>query len=273
MKNGDMRMHFAGIDIGSCGSKGVIMDDEGKIIASTIIQTGSESVKTAQRVFHRMSAQTGLKLDDMVYIVATGYGRVLVPFSQKNISEISCHARGAHWFYPSVRTILDMGGQDCKAIRCDETGKVINFVMNDKCAGGTGRFLEVIADVLGLPLDEIGKFALESRKAIPFTTICAVFAKSEALSLLKKGAAKQDILAGLNDAIAVRSFNLLKRVYIAEDFTITGGISKNAGMVQKITEKVGIKPLLADDPQLVGAVGAALYARRLYLSDQEKGKA
>jgi (R)-2-hydroxyacyl-CoA dehydratese activating ATPase len=270
MKTGDIEMLFAGIDIGSRGSKGVIMDDGGKIISSTIIETGPESEKTARMVFEGMARKTGLQLSDMAYIVATGYGRVLVPFARKNVSEISCHAKGAHWYYPTVRTILDMGGQDCKAIRCNESGRVINFIMNDKCAGGTGRFLEVMADVLGLALEEIGELALESENVIPFNTICAVFAKSEALSLLKKGAAKQDILAGLNDAIATRTFNLLKRVSIAKDFSITGGISKNAGMVKKITEKVGIQPLLADDPQLVGAIGAALFARELFDSDQKK---
>jgi len=253
-------MFVAGIDIGSRGAKGVILED-GQILSYSICDTGPESAKTAQLTMEEALNGTGLALKDFSYIVATGYGRVLVPFANTNISEISCHARGAHWYFSSVRTILDMGGQDCKAINCDEKGRVTNFIMNDKCAGGTGRFLEVIADVLRVPLEGIGPLSLESAKDFPFSTVCAVFAKSEALSLLKKGVAKSDILAGLHDAIAVRCHNLLKRVSIENDFTITGGIAKNIGMVEKIKKKVGLEPLLAPDPQIIGALGAALFAQ------------
>jgi predicted CoA-substrate-specific enzyme activase len=253
-------MFVAGVDIGSRGAKSVIMED-GNILSSSICDTGPESAKTAQLTMDEALKGTGLSLKDFSYIVATGYGRVLVPFANANISEISCHARGAHWYFPSVRTILDMGGQDCKAINCDENGRVTNFIMNDKCAGGTGRFLEVIADVLQVPLEEIGSLSLESTQDLPFSTVCAVFAKSEALALLKKGVPKSDILSGLHDAIAVRCRNLLKRVSIEKDFTITGGIAKNVGMVNKVKEKVGLEPLLAPDPQIIGALGAALFAR------------
>jgi ferredoxin len=158
-----------------------------------------------------------------------------------------------------------MGGQDCKAIRCDAEGHVTDFVMNDKCAGGTGRFLEMIADVLNTPLTEIGDLAMQSKEAIPFNTICAVFAKTEAIAYLRQGIDRRDILAGLNEAIATRCLNLLKRVSIEKEFTITGGIAKNSGMVAKIAEKVGLEPLLAEDPQLMGALGAALFARERYL--------
>lgn len=261
-------MFFAGIDIGSRGAKGAIMEN-GKVLSYSICDTGPDSVKTAQMTFDEAAKGTGLSVKDMSYVVATGYGRVLVPFSNANISEISCHAKGAHWYYPSVRTILDMGGQDCKAIACNEEGRVTNFIMNDKCAGGTGRFLEVMADVLQLRLEDIGRVSLESKEKIGFNTICAVFAKSEALALVKKGVAKSDILAGLHDAIATRCLNLLKRTSIEKDFTITGGISKNAGMVRKIEEKVGLKPVLADDPQIVGAVGAALFARERFLAKEK----
>ncbi len=206
----------------------------------------------------------GLTLKEVNYVVATGYGRVLVPFANENISEISCHVRGVNWYFPTVRTILDMGGQDCKAISIDNEGKVVNFVMNDKCAGGTGRFLEMIADVLTTPLTEIGEVALRSTSTIPFNTICAVFARSEAINCLKKGVAKSDILAGLNEAISVRCLNLLKRVSIQPDFSISGGIAKNKGMVAKIREKVGIEPKLAPDPQLIGAIGAAIFAKERY---------
>jgi predicted CoA-substrate-specific enzyme activase len=258
----------AGIDIGSRASKAVVLKD-GKMIASFIGDTGAESVVTSKMTMAKTLEGTGLEIKDIQYIVATGYGRVLVPFANENISEISCHARGINYSFPSVRTILDMGGQDCKAISVDGEGKVTNFVMNDKCAGGTGRFLEMIADVLGVSLLDIGDLALKSKAAIPFNTICAVFARSEAISYLRKGVTKSDILMGLNEAISVRCLNLLKRVSIQSDFSISGGIAKNKGMVAKITDKVGLKPLLADDPQLAGCLGAALFAQDRVLG---KGK-
>jgi predicted CoA-substrate-specific enzyme activase len=261
-------MIFAGIDIGSRAAKAVIMDGE-TIISSAIIDTGPESAKTAYAVRETALKNTGISAEDISYTVATGYGRVLVPFAGENISEISCHAKGINWYFPSVRTILDMGGQDCKAINCDGDGVVTNFVMNDKCAGGTGRFLEMIADVLDVRLEDSGDLALQSKKNIQFNTICAVFAKSDAIAYLRKGAAKSDILAGLHEAIATRSLNLLKRISIEKDFTITGGISKNRGMVRKLAEKVGMEPLLCEDPQLVGALGAALFARERYAGGEK----
>ena len=252
-------MIVAGIDIGSRAAKAVILKDK-SILSSAICDTGPESVKTSYRVMEEALKGTGLSLDDIQYTVATGYGRVLVPYANQNISEISCHAKGVNWDFPSVRTILDMGGQDCKAINCDDGGLVTNFVMNDKCAGGTGRFLEMIAEVLNIPLEEIGDMSLESKSSIPFNTICAVFAKSEAIVHLRKGVTKSNILAGLHEAIAVRCLNLLKRISIEKDFSITGGIAKNKGMVEKLMEKAGLQPLLCEDPQLVGALGAALFA-------------
>ncbi len=253
-------MIVAGIDIGSRAAKAVVMND-GAIISSVICDTGPESVKTSHMAIEAVLKGPGLSLSDIQYTVATGYGRVLVPFADENISEISCHARGINWYFPSVRTILDMGGQDCKAISCNANGRVTNFIMNDKCAGGTGRFLEMIADVLNTPLEEIGDLSLKSEATIPFNTICAVFAKSEAISFLRQGMAKSDILAGLNEAISIRCLNLLKRVSIEKEFSITGGIAKNKGMVAKLIEKVGLEPLLCEDPQIIGALGAALFAK------------
>ncbi|MFQ5898471.1 MAG: acyl-CoA dehydratase activase [Candidatus Methylomirabilia bacterium] len=258
-------MLFAGVDIGSRGSKAVILEDS-QLLSSSICNTGPDSAGTAVQTFEEAAKGTGLAVKDMDYVVATGYGRVLVPFAHENISEISCHAKGAHWYFRSVRTILDMGGQDCKAISVNERGAVTRFIMNDKCAGGTGRFLELIAEVLGLALEEIGPRSLSSQQKVPFNTICAVFAKSEALALSKRGVAKSDILSGLHDAIAVRCQSLLKRVSIQKEFAITGGIAKNCGMVAKIAGKVGLEPCLAPDPQIVGAVGAALFARERYLA-------
>ena len=210
-------MLVAGIDIGSRAAKGVLLRDN-EIISQVIGDTLAESVRTSEATMETLLAGTGISLADLEFVVATGYGRVLVPFAKENISEISCHARGVNWYFPGVRTILDMGGQDSKAISVDGQGRVTNFVMNDKCAGGTGRFLEMIAEVLGVSLEESGRLALESRNTIPFNTICAVFAKTEAITYRRQGVAKSDILAGLNDAISQRSHNLLKRVGIAPDF-------------------------------------------------------
>jgi predicted CoA-substrate-specific enzyme activase len=259
-------MIVAGIDIGSRAAKAVVLKD-GCLLSSVIADTGPESVKTSYYTIEKVLEGTGFTLDDVQYTVATGYGRVLVPFANENVSEISCHARGINWYFPSVRTILDMGGQDCKAIRCDEEGKVTNFIMNDKCAGGTGRFLEMIAEVLNVPLTDMGELSLRSEKAIPFNTICAVFAKSDAIGYLRKGVAKSDILSGLHEAIATRSLNLLKRVSIEKEFSITGGIAKNKGMVAKMKEKVGLEPLLCEDPQIIGALGAALFAEERLTRD------
>ncbi|MFO8101949.1 MAG: acyl-CoA dehydratase activase [Dehalococcoidia bacterium] len=252
-------MLVAGIDIGSRAAKGVLMRDN-EIISSVIGDTLAESVRTSEATMSGLLEGTGLAKGDIDYIVATGYGRVLVPFAHENVSEISCHARGINWYFPSVRTILDMGGQDNKAISCDGQGHVKNFAMNDKCAGGTGRFLEMIAEVLGLSLTEAGEMSLAAKEAVSFNTVCAVFAKSDAIAYRRQGVEKDKILSGLNNAISQRSINLLKRVGIEPDFSITGGISKNRGLVDKFAEKLGFEPLLCDDPQLVGALGAALFA-------------
>ena len=262
--------YFVGIDIGSRAAKGCITDN-GQVMGTFIGDTLPESAASGQMVFDEMAKPLGIAFTDCAFVVATGYGRVSVPFANVNISEISCHARGAHHCLPSVRTILDMGGQDCKAVNVDDNGLVTNFVMNDKCAGGTGRFMEVIATVLGVPLEEIGPLSLQSTEKIAFSTVCAVFAKSTAMSMLKRGISKADILAGLFQAISERTHNLLSRVTIEKDFVITGGIAKNTGMVAKITEVVGLEPMPLDfDPQLAGALGASLFAQDRWKAKQAK---
>ena len=256
-------MIVAGIDIGSRNSKAVIMED-GRISSYAICDTGPESAKTASTVTDEALKGTGLLLRDINYVVATGYGRVLVPFAEENITEISCHAKGAHWYFPTARTILDMGGQDCKAINCNERGQVTKFVMNDRCAGGTGRFLELMAELFRIPLEQIGEVALQSERTIPFTTGCALYAKSEAMSLLKKGESKKDLLAAIHVILSARSLDLLRRISIEADFVISGGVSKNIGMVTKLREKVGLEPLIAPEPLIIGAVGAALFAEERF---------
>ena len=266
-----------GIDIGSRSAQCVILDD-GQLLTYGNIETGPESAKTAyaavDAAVHRRCELWGanrmpmpdiktdhLRIEDMACIIGTGYGRAVVPFAHGTITEISCHGRGAHWLVPGVSTILDMGGQDCKAIRVNERGEVTDFIINDKCAAGTGRFLEIIADALNVPLSEIGRLSLESTKDISFSAVCTVFVKSEAVALMKQGVSKPDILAGLHEAIAKRVLALLKRVGIEEKFVITGGIGKNVGVVTKIGEQLGgIEITIPAEPQIAGAVGAPLLA-------------
>jgi predicted CoA-substrate-specific enzyme activase len=255
------RVITAGIDIGSSTSKAAIMEGN-QILSYSIISTGAESVGSAQRAMDEALRRANhLSLEDIGRVIATGYGRVIVPFADETVTEISCHARGANWLFPSVRTVLDMGGQDCKAIRCDEQGKLLNFIMNDKCAAGTGRFLEVMSRVMELPLDDIGTLSLQATEEIRINSTCTVFGKSEVTSLIRQGREKPDILAGLHAAIVNRVHTLLRKVGIRPDFAITGGIAKNVGVVQKLAERVGLVALLPEEPQIIGALGAALFAQ------------
>ena len=252
-------MIVAGIDIGSRSSKCVLMNAQG-IKGYHIQDTGFAGLNVANETLNGALNKTNLSREDISYIVATGYGRVSVSFAQENISEISCHAKGAHYFFPSVRTILDMGGQDVKAISVDETGKIRNFIMNEKCAAGTGRFLELIGSILNVSLDDIGKLALSSSKHINISAACALYVKSEALVLLKQGVPKVDILAAIHNALANRTVTFLNRIDVVEDLVFTGGIGKNVAMVEMIREKMGITPLIHSEPAISGAVGAAVFA-------------
>lgn len=255
----------AGIDVGSVSSQAVILAD-GKVFAYSSQRTGSDSPESAQRAMNRALDGTGMTLENIQYVVGTGYGRVNVPFAQKAITEIACHARGANFMYgPSVRTILDMGGQDCKAIRCDEKGKVTSFLMNDKCAAGTGRGMEVFADLLSIPIEEIGdlSFTVEEEPP-PVSCTCVVFAKSEALRLLRRGWAKNKVVAAYCSAMAHRVVTLLERTGVEKEFAITGGIGKNRGVVGRIEKELKVKAMAPSwDTQIAGALGAALFARAL----------
>jgi predicted CoA-substrate-specific enzyme activase len=252
-------MFVAGIDIGSATTKVVILADR-KIFTTNLIRSGPDSAETATLAMSQALERANLSLADIRFIVATGYGRIIVPFSHAILTEISCHAKGAHFVFPEVRTILDMGGQDCKAIRVDERGVQTNFAMNDKCAAGTGRFLEAMARTLNLPLEDLGALSLESRQEVNISNMCAVFAKSEVTYMVRKGLSKKDILAGLHEAISERVHTLLKRVGIKPAFVITGGIAKNIGVVRKLEDKVGLGAYIPPEPQLIGALGAALFA-------------
>ena len=258
-------MYFAGIDLGSRKSKIALFEDDA-LIKEFVGETGLGAARTAEMIMSHALADTGLKIGDFKAIVATGYGRVVVPFAQSHVSDILAHAMGAYWFFPSARTVLDLGGQDCKAINLNEKGKITGFIMNDKCASGNGRFLETMADLLEIPIEKTGEISLESQKPIIFSTICAVFAKSEALAMLRKGIAKSDILAGIYHIIAVQCEKMLEMLSFEEDLVMSGGISKNIGVVTRVAKRLGVTPKLASDPQMIGAVGAAVVARQKYLA-------
>jgi len=255
----------AGVDVGSVSSQAVIMVD-GKLFAYSNTRTGSDSPNSARKAMDWALEDTGMKLDDIHYIVGTGYGRVNVPFAHRAITEIACHARGGNFMYgSSVRTILDMGGQDCKAIHCDERGKVTNFLMNDKCAAGTGRGMEVFADLLSVPIEEVGELSFQvEEEPPPVSSTCVVFAKSEASALLRKGWPKNKVIAAYCNAMAHRVVTLLERIGVEKDFAITGGIGKNVGVVRRIEKELSIEALKGNyDTQIAGALGGARFAKAL----------
>ena len=259
-KENSGNMYVMGIDSGSTSTNAVIMDGDRKIVASAVVRTGAKSGESAQRILDEVLSEAGLKREDISWIVSTGYGRVSIPFADENVTEISCHGRGAHYFNPAVRTILDIGGQDSKAIRLNEKGEVADFVMNDKCAAGTGRFLEMIARSLEVDVDELGSIALQSKEDIEITSMCSVFAESEVISLIANNREKTDIANGICRAVANKSYSLLKRVGLEAEFMMTGGVAKNAGVVRAVEEKLGKKLYICPEPEIVGAAGAALYA-------------
>ncbi|MDI6733052.1 MAG: benzoyl-CoA reductase, bzd-type, subunit Q [Planctomycetota bacterium] len=258
----------AGVDVGSVSSKVAIMID-GELYAYSLMRTGSDSSQSATKAINWAMDGSGLALDKIHYVVGTGYGRVNVPFAKKSITEIACHARGANFIWgSSVRTVLDMGGQDCKAIKCDEKGKVTAFLMNDKCAAGTGRGMEVFAELLSVQIEQMGELSLAvDKEPEPVSSTCVVFAKSEALGLLRQGWSKEKVIAAYSSAMAHRVFTLLEKVNVEKEFVITGGISKNIGVVKRIEGELKITALPKPeryDPVLAGAIGAACFAKALY---------
>ena len=267
----------AGVDVGSVGSKAAIMVN-GQAYSWGITRTGSNSPESAKKALDWALMDTGLKASDIKYIVGTGYGRVNVPMANKAITEIACHAKGANYIWgPSVRTVLDVGGQDIKAIRIDETGRVVSFLMNDKCAAGTGRGMEVFADLLKIPIEKIGEMSLQvGEEPPPVSCTCVAFAKTEAVGLLRKGWSKEKVLAAYTRAMAVRMANLINRVGLEKELVITGGQSKNIGIVSRIEVVLGEKCLpIPDwrgnglDPMVAGALGAALFGKALYEKSQK----
>ena len=270
MKWEDAQIITAGIDVGSVSSQAVVMVD-GEIYAYGNMRTGSDSPNSARNALKFALEKTTLPEDKIQYCIGTGYGRVNVPMADRSVTEIACHARGANFIYgPQVRTVLDVGGQDIKAIRCDDKGKVTNFLMNDKCAAGTGRGMEVFADLLSVPIGDVGDRSFQmDQEPIPVSSTCVVYAKSEATGLLRKGLDTNQVLAAYCSAMADRIYSLLERVGIEPEFAVTGGMAKNRGVIDRLKKKMGMEPMKTKwDTQLAGAVGAALFGFAL----TKKGK-
>ena len=254
---------YAGIDSGSTSTDVVIIDREKNIIAQSILPTGAGAAAGADRALDAALAQAGLSRSDINATVTTGYGRTAIKLGDQSITEITCHAKGAYFLDPSVRTIIDIGGQDSKVIRLDDNGNVANFVMNDKCAAGTGRFLELMARTLELSLDEMSRLGLEWQEDITISSMCTVFAESEVVSLIADNRTPADIIHGLNRSVATKTCALCRRVGGEENYMMTGGVSKNRGVVTEIENILGVKLHISDKAQLNGALGAALFALEL----------
>ncbi len=261
-------MIVAGCDVGSLTTKAVILNNT-RVIGHALIPSSFNPEKSAPEVMDMALRAAGLTMKDIGFCVGTGYGRERIPFVGKAVSEIACHAKGAHWLLQSVRTIIDIGGQDCKAIRLDEKGNIVRFITNDKCASGTGRFLEVMARLLGLGLDELGTLSAQARNPITLAATCTAWAQAEVIMHLNSNTSKADLASGINQAMAARVAILAKSVGVEKDVCMTGGVAKNAGVLEAMEKQLGV-PMrrLRVDPQVMGALGAAVFARDMMGKNQ-----
>jgi predicted CoA-substrate-specific enzyme activase len=250
----------AGVDVGSTQTKAVIIDEEAKISGRSLIDTGANVVLAAESAYFEALKDAGVREEEVEYVIGTGYGRYRVTFGNTQVTEISCHARGAVHMFPQTQTVLDMGGQDTKAIRVTPSGEIFDFCMNDKCAAGTGRFLGAASTALDIPLDNLGDTALRAERPVRISTTCTVFAESEVLSWLGKGKKIEDILMGVHQSIAKRSIGLLRRVGIEKEVTFTGGVARNTGMIYALEETLNLELNVSEESHYMGALGAALFA-------------
>ncbi len=249
----------AGIDIGSITAKAAVLS-EGRLLGSRVTFTGYNSEAAGRRVFEELLGELGLDRAQVVRIVATGYGRKSVAIADKAVTEIMCHAAGARFLDPSVRSLVDIGGQDSKAVVMDENGRVTNFAMNDKCAAGTGRFLEVMARALEADLDEFGALSLKAERPAKISSLCTVFAESEVISLIAKGETRENIIAGIHEAIASRVSAMASRIGLAAPVMMTGGVARNVGVVRALEKVLGMPVAVSPHAQVTGAIGAAAIA-------------
>ena len=252
----------AGVDVGSTQTKAVLLGDNGErsILARALVDTGANVRKAAETAFDKCCHIAGIPQSEVGFVVGTGYGRYKISFGNAQMTEISCHARGAHFLCPGTRTVIDMGGQDAKAISVGPSGEVLDFVMNDKCAAGTGRFLANAAEVMGISLDEIGPLSLRATRPVKIATVCTVFVESDILSYLSQGKRAEDIMGGVHLAIAKRTLSLARRLTIEPEITMTGGVARNIGMVRALETVLERKMQVSPDAHYMGAVGAAVFA-------------
>jgi len=250
----------AGIDIGAATAKVVILSD-GKISSNAIIPTGFDVIESANEVTKLACEKIDCSMDELEFIVSTGYARNAVSFANKTLTEIFCHAKGVHFLLPEARTIIDIGGQDSKVIRVNESGNVVNFTMNDKCAAGTGRFLEVMAGVLGLDISEMGPVALKSSNPCQISSTCTVFAETEVVSLRAQGRSREDLISGIHKAVVLRVIAMAKGVGFERQLVLTGGVAKNIGVKKFLEDGINMEAMIPEEPQITGALGAALLAQ------------
>ncbi|KUG02782.1 benzoyl-coa reductase subunit badg [hydrocarbon metagenome] len=257
-------MITAGIDVGSTTTKAVLLGETG-IYSYSVQSTGIDIPEVAERVLRESLAKVDLSFEDIDGIVSTGYGRISIPFSTKTITEITCNAAGVHHVFPSATLVVDIGGQDSKAIKMDKEGRVLQFAMNDKCAAGTGKFLEVAAQTLRVDVEELGKISLESKNKITISNTCTVFAQSEIVSLIARKTEKEDIAAALHESIVSRVYGLINSVYPEPkaEMVLTGGVARNIAIVNLLERIMGRKVLVPENPQIITALGAAILARKI----------
>lgn len=264
-----MKEYFAGIDIGSTMTKVVILDDE--VMASVTGPTGPEQRRLANRVMKEALGAAGLAFEDICYIVSTGYGRLNVPFADKQVTEISCHAKGVAHLFPEAKTVIDIGGQDSKGIKIGKNGRPANFIMNDKCAAGSGRFLEVLADALEVGVEDLGELSLKGAEPAPISNMCTVWAEQEVVSRLADGVSLPDLVAGIHESLANRVVRMVNRMKVEEKVVFTGGVAMNMGMVKALSDRLGHEVLIPAEPLLTGALGAALLGKDLVKKAMDQG--
>ena len=265
--------YAAGVDVGSTQTKAVIINENKEIVSRSLTDTGANVVLAAENAYHEALTNGGFDEREVEYVVGTGYGRYKVTFGNTQVTEISCHGRGGVHMFPNTRTVVDMGGQDTKAISVSPTGEILDFCMNDKCAAGTGRFLGAASAALDIPLDQLGPTALRGERPVKISTTCTVFAESEVLSWLGKGKKIEDILLGVHQSIAARSIGLLRRVGIDEEVTFTGGVAKNLAVIDALNKGMGVQVNVSEESHYMGALGAALFALDHILSKRVPAKA
>lgn len=256
-------LFFAGLDIGSTMTKAVLIDGTHHIVGKIVRHTGAEHRKLANEVIGSLLKQVNISLDDISYLVATGYGRINVPFADDQVTELTCHSKGVVHLFPSATTVIDVGGQDSKGMRIRD-GKLQNFMMNDKCAAGTGRFLEVLAETLKVKVEDLGDLSQRAQSVVTISSICTIYAQQEIVAQQASGVPLEAIVAGVHRAVASRIVRMVKPLGIAPDVVLTGGVAKNSGFVHAVKEELGCPVLIPQDSRISGALGAAIAAREKY---------